>query len=443
MKASSNPFDFDFDENEDPRKISGNDIGGVSTNPFDDDDDGDDEKVDEDEVEFELESEIEVETTEKPSNPNFFDVFEKETNKPQEEISTLSSSLSSQVELMPRNLGKIVKTPIYQSPQGESWKEQFANKSPKLITIDPLDVLIQTRVEMGWFFRDILQEATDYNARLIAPEHFTAAFERAYKEVNKQSPCFGVKDGMTSRQWWYLVTQKTYAYVDLTEPGLREELDDWLLEDVFDVLFHDVFMTEEAWEIKPGALEALAFLKKWRQNTDDDLLALAVLSNFDERLHAILDQLDLLSTFDFVLTSREIGTPMPERSTYQVAMSRLGITQPDQCMHVSADFDSGIVGASRAGWHSVFLPTSGELIVPPNASSDIVFSMLQDLFGVLHIFDKEPPNRLIDTTKPVLENGVDGFHEKMWDDTDISSTGDVLGLPPEDRTKSWEGPGRL
>ena len=49
MKASTNPFDFDFDENEDTKKISGNDIGGVSTNPFDDDDDVDvdaDEKDD-------------------------------------------------------------------------------------------------------------------------------------------------------------------------------------------------------------------------------------------------------------------------------------------------------------------------------------------------------------------------------------------------------------
>eukprot|EP00560_Eucampia_antarctica_P003455 CAMPEP_0197834112 /NCGR_PEP_ID=MMETSP1437-20131217/21247_1 /TAXON_ID=49252 ORGANISM="Eucampia antarctica, Strain CCMP1452" /NCGR_SAMPLE_ID=MMETSP1437 /ASSEMBLY_ACC=CAM_ASM_001096 /LENGTH=87 /DNA_ID=CAMNT_0043438567 /DNA_START=1 /DNA_END=264 /DNA_ORIENTATION=+ len=65
--------------------------------------------------------------------------------------------------------------------------------------------------------------------------------------------------------------------------------------------------------------------------------------------------------------------------------------------------------------------------------------MLGNLFGILHIWDKEPENRLIDTTKPVLENGVDAFHEKMWDESDIAPT-DVLGLPPEDRTKSWEGP---
>lgn len=365
----------------------------------------------------------------------FIDVFQKDT--PDE------NSLASQVELMPRNLGRIVKTPLYEASNAEAWKDQFSNlkESPKLITIDALNVLIQTRAEIGWFFRDVLHEATDYNARLIAPEHFTAAFEKAYKEIDAKMPCFGVRDGITSRNWWKIVTQKTYAYVDLTEPGLREELDEWLLEDVFDVLFHDVFMTEEAWEIKPGALEALSYMKKWREE-EQGPMALAILSNFDERMHAILDQLDLLSAFDFVLTSREVGSPMPERSTFQVAMSRLGVTDPAECMHISADFDCGVIGASNAGWHAVFLPPSGELIVPPNTPSNLVFSMLGDLFGILHIWDKEPENRLIDTTKPVLENGVDAFHEKMWDDSDIAPT-DVLGLPPDDRTKSWEGPGRF
>lgn len=358
---------------------------------------------------------------------------------------SISRTTSSPAELLPSNKGKIVSSK-YMPPQGEAWKEGiFPKDAPKLISIDPFDTLIQLRSEMGWFFRDILQEATDYNARLVSPEHYTEAFERAYKEVNDDAPCFGVRDGLTSKEWWMKVTKLTYDYVEITEPGLKQDLDDWLLEDVFDVLFHDVFMTEEAWEIKPGALEALSYYKKWRDDPNEGPIALVILTNFDERMHAILDELDFLDAFDAVLTSREIGSSLPERAAFQVAMARFGISDPAECMHISTEFDEGVVGAAGAGWHPVYIPVTGEQDIPVGADPDLIFSMLGDMFGVLHIWDKEPENRLIDTTRPVLENGVFGFHEKIWDDEDIvtSDENENIYLPPSDRTKSWEGPGRL
>jgi FMN phosphatase YigB (HAD superfamily) len=364
-------------------------------------------------------------------------------------MSELPSAPPAQAEMLPRNRGRIVKSSYNIPPQGEAWKEGvFPKDAPKLLTIDPLDVLIQLRSEPGWFYRDVLQEATDYNARLQSPEHYSRAFYRAYEETTRQFPCFGVRDGITSKEWWYHLTRLTYQYADITEPGLRDELlDDGLLDDVFEVLFHDVFMTEEAWEIKPGALEALAALKKWRDEHDlggDGPLALCALTNFDERMHAILDELDLLEAFDVVLTSREIGAQMPDRSAFQVAMARHGITDPKYCMHVSAEFPTGITGASKAGWHPVYIPITGELDVPPGTDPNLVFSMLGDLFGVLHIWGREPENRLIDTTRPVLENGIFAFHEKIWDDSDVPAQDEEsMYLPPADRTKSWEGPGRL
>jgi putative hydrolase of the HAD superfamily len=359
---------------------------------------------------------------------------------------TLGRSFNvASAELMPQNKGRIPKS-RYVPPQGEVWKEGiFPKDPPRLITIDPFDTIIQLKSEVGWFYRDILQEATDYNARLLPPEHFTAAFQKAFDQVQQKYPCFGVKDGLTSKEWWMKVTKLAYEYSDITEPGLKEDLQEWLIDDVFDVLFHDVFMTEEAWEIRPGAVEALSFYKKWRDDPDDGPIGLVVLTNYDERMHAILDELDLLDVFDCVLTSREIGAELPNRAAFQVAMSRFGITDPARCMHISASFKDGVAGASGAGWHPVYLPVTGEQDVPPGTDPEIVFSMFGDMFGVLHVWDRDPENRLIDTTRPVLENGVFGFHEKIWDDVDeqTSSEDEAIYLPPSDRTKSWEGPGRF
>lgn len=408
------------------------------------------------------------------SRPNPINLSTMKDNSPfVTSSSQITRNSNTRAAELLQNRGR-VPTSQYMPPQGEAWKEGiFPKDPPQLITIDPFDILIQLRSEMGWFFRDILQEATDYNARLLPPEHFTAAFKRAYDEVNSENPCFGVRDGLTSREWWLKVTKLTYGYADITEPGLQEDLDDWLLEDVFDVLYHDVFMTDEAWEIKPGAVEALSYFKKWRDEQGELLPvgningnnagtsssitrtnangpnALCILTNFDERMHAILDELDILDAFDAVLTSREIGSSLPERSAYQVAMARFGISDPKYCMHISARFDKGVVGASETGWHPIYIPVTGEQDVPPGTDPNLVFSMMGNLFGVLHVWDREPENRLIDTTVPVYENGVFGFHEKIWDDTEEDDTTsdedkkDAMYLPPSDRTKSWEGPGRF
>lgn len=346
-------------------------------------------------------------------------------------------------ETMPSVHHKMTKT-AYMRPQGEAWKEgNFPKESPRIIAIDPFDILIQMRSEPGWFYRDILQEATDYNARLLPPEHYTEAYHMAYKQVQTQYPCFGVRDGITSKDWWRNVSKLTYQYADLTESGLRGELDEWLFEDIFDVLFHDVFMTKEAWEIRPGALEALSFLKKWRDNERNGPTAMCVLCNFDERMHAILNELDLKDPFDFILTSREIGTELPERSAFQVAMSRVGVTNPIHCMHVSADLSNCVVGASKSGWHSVYLPKTGEENIPLKTNSEIPFTMLRDLFAVLHIWKKEPENRLIDTTQPVLENGIFGFHEKDWNRSHKVEKDDPYFLPQTNILKSWDGPERF
>merc|ERR1739848_770846 len=128
---------------------------------------------------------------------------------------------------------------------------------------------------------------------------------------------------------------------------------------------------------------------------------------------------------------------------FQVTMSRVGVTKPIHCMHVSADFSNCVVGASKAGWHSVYLPKTGQQNVPLRTNPELPFTMLRDLFGVLHIWRIEPENRLIDTTQPVLENGIFGFHENDWKRSHKVEKDDPYFLPQTNILKSWDGPERF
>mmetsp|Transcript_13092 Transcript_13092/g.16530 ORF Transcript_13092/g.16530 Transcript_13092/m.16530 type:complete len:412 (-) Transcript_13092:207-1442(-) len=375
----------------------------------------------------------------------------KDEPSPEPTTSTSSSiknvqsiETSQEAEIIARSPTGGQQTSIIQSPyvppQGEAWKQGFFDV-PKLITLDATNTIIQLRSSVGMFYREVLFEATDYNARLPRPELFTAGFKKAFAEMDAKYPSFGCGTGMSSKEWWYDVVKNTYDNVPIEEPGLREEMDEWLFDEVFEALYSDVFVTEEAWELRQGALEALSHFVQWRKEGGP---AIAVMSNFDERLHAILKNLDVYDAFDFVLTSREIGAAKPDRRAFEVAMSRLGLTKAEDCMHVGDEFSVDVAGASGAGWHAVYIPANGEQDIPKVGSDNMLFSMVGDLFGVLKMFGREPENRIIVTTRPILEEGNFGFHQKTWtEDIDENVGPRTPYALPDTEKKSWEGPGRF
>lgn len=334
------------------------------------------------------------------------------------------------------NLVKSAWTP----PQGEAFKQDIFPNVPKLITIDATDTLIQLKSEVGLIYRNILHEATRFRARLPTPAVFTTAFNTAFVEIDQEYPCYGCGLGMTSREWWYLVSKKTFDYVEHLdyEPGLRRRLQGDLGDAVCEVLYNSVFMGTEAWELKPGVLEALSRFKMWR---DEGGPVLAVLANHDERLHQVLENLGIADAFDFILTSREIGSAKPSRSAFEVAMSRASVSEASLCMHIGDGFSTDVIGAANAGWHSVWIPHINKDDIPSNIDPDLIFSRSGDLFAVLDMFGLDPYFRLIPMTRYNDERGNFMDEVRVYTDEDFEDDGGRLELPAA--PKSWEGPGRL
>jgi putative hydrolase of the HAD superfamily len=51
----------------------------------------------------------------------------------------------------------------------------------------------------------------------------------------------------------------------------------------------------------------------------------AVLSNFDHRLPPLLDDLGIVSAFEFVLLPTQTGTAKPDRAFFEAALARLAL----------------------------------------------------------------------------------------------------------------------
>lgn len=122
-------------------------------------------------------------------------------------------------------------------------------------------------------------------------------------------------------------------------------------------LYHR-FGRAEAWEVYPEVSAALAALARLG-------LRLAVVSNWDERLPPLLDDLGLGRRFDAVVYSAAVGVEKPDPRIFLHALERLGVA-PEDAVHVGDSAREDVEGALAAGMEALHLvrPGAPSLIHP-------------------------------------------------------------------------------
>jgi putative hydrolase of the HAD superfamily len=120
------------------------------------------------------------------------------------------------------------------------------------------------------------------------------------------------------------------------------------------------FTKPGVWDVYPETREVLAALAgRYR---------LGIISNFDGRLRAILEELGLATLFAHVIISSEVGADKPDPWIFQEAL-RLANVDASEVLHVGDEPVGDWEGGAQAGMH-VF-----KLKRPENS--------LRDVFGVL------------------------------------------------------------
>ncbi len=85
---------------------------------------------------------------------------------------------------------------------------------------------------------------------------------------------------------------------------------------------------------------------------------LAVVSNWSDQLHGLLEGLGLRPYFEAVVVSAEIGHSKPARGIFDHALKALDVTA-DQVVHVGDHPVNDLGGARRAGWTALLLDRRG------------------------------------------------------------------------------------
>ncbi|KAG5179523.1 HAD-like domain-containing protein [Tribonema minus] len=228
--------------------------------------------------------------------------------------------------------------------------------APKLITFDAEGTLLQLASPKGLILRESLLKAHGYLARLPGPDLFQAshaAYDKALNAATAAQPCYGCGTGVTSHQWWYGVVYDALVETLEAHNIPPSEMVDPVMEELFDELFYETFTGPEAYELRPDAARTLEKLAEWREAGTGPLLG--IVTNADERLPTVLLNLGILEVFDFVLTSRQIGSELPARAIFDVALDKAGLTNAAEALHCGDDLERDIGGAAAAGWQSCLI----------------------------------------------------------------------------------------
>ncbi len=105
------------------------------------------------------------------------------------------------------------------------------------------------------------------------------------------------------------------------------------------------------WEVYPEVAATLAALARMD-------LALAVVSNWDERLAPLLEALDLGRYLSVVVVSSEVGVEKPDPRIFLAALDRLGV-EPAAAVHVGDSAREDVEGALAAGMEALHLVRPG------------------------------------------------------------------------------------
>lgn len=110
---------------------------------------------------------------------------------------------------------------------------------------------------------------------------------------------------------------------------------------------------------------------------------MGVISNFDQRLESILENVQIRQYFAFVLTSYDYGTEKPSLSIFEEALRLMKCLReeqilPQEAIHIGDKVDNDYFGARRAGWNALLIQHNNEIDENKVPNEDI-FKSLKEL----------------------------------------------------------------
>jgi putative hydrolase of the HAD superfamily len=211
---------------------------------------------------------------------------------------------------------------------------------PKVIYLDAVGTLFGVRNSVGSIYSEV---ASKYGVNCqpeLLDRFFYTAFKNSPQCIFPGVPAADIP--MHEYQWWREINRQTFTAV-----GAIDQFPDF--EEFFEYLY-GYFSTPAAWAVYPDVIPALT---NWQRSN----VELAVLSNFDSRLHTVLERLDLAQYFSTVTISTEVSAAKPQPEIFTAALSKYECA-PKLAWHIGDSLEEDYLGADNAGLTAIWLNRS-------------------------------------------------------------------------------------
>jgi putative hydrolase of the HAD superfamily len=179
----------------------------------------------------------------------------------------------------------------------------------------------------------------------IDPDWADRAFPAAWEAAKNERA--GLIYGTTLDEgfdFWLDVNRRLFRPDQLSPEQLRDFVRD----------LYDSYAQGAAWRVAPGLADLLTCCR----GLD---IPVALLSNWDQRLRGLLEDLELADAFDAVIISAEVGLEKPDPRIFAHALSQLGCPAAN-AVHVGDTWEDDILGAREAGMKALWIaPESAAL----------------------------------------------------------------------------------
>lgn len=208
-------------------------------------------------------------------------------------------------------------------------------KSPPLVLFDAAGTLIEPARPVARVYAGVFRK----HGAAVREEDVRLAFRRVFESLPDPDYAGHADGDAAERVWWRSVVMETARH-----SGAR--FGNGAGEACFGELFAH-YAEPEAWMVFPEAFEVLAELKNRG-------CRMAIVSNFDRRLHRLVSGLGLADFFELVLTSADVAVRKPSPRLLIEAMRRSGMSAEQTCL-VGDSLRADGAAAGAAGISSFIL----------------------------------------------------------------------------------------
>ncbi|NQE36999.1 HAD-IA family hydrolase [Microcoleus asticus] len=214
----------------------------------------------------------------------------------------------------------------------------------KVIFLDAAGTLFDVRGSVGEVYGKFARSW----GITVSNEDLNTAFFQSFADSNPMAfPGIELaKIPQLEFEWWQAVAAKAFQIA-----GVFNQFSDF---PKFFAELYAHFATAEPWFVYPDVLPAL---NKWQQQG----IELAVVSNFDSRIYAVLTALNLAEYFTSVTISTEVGAAKPQSQIFTAALQKHNC-MAENVLHIGDSFKADYCGAKAAGLKAIWLNRQQEKV---------------------------------------------------------------------------------